>query len=223
MAQIWLSVEEAAERLKVSVRTIWRRIQQGAIPTRTTDEGRRLVQIDTPLTEHDIHADTVSVLREQADKQLQVAGAALGQARELSEHLTGELKSAKRSARWAWALLLVLILAGSGGLWWATRAIMGLEGRLSVERLQGQAKADRLSDRLSGAEKRLSEAQGQLVDVRQAVQEQRDHAEALTDTLTVAQGEIHRLEAEKAHIEGELAAAKARPSWWGILRSPPKP
>jgi len=144
MREQWFSVAEAAERLDVSERTVWRRVGKGAYRTRMTPDGRREVLLTPP----DGTSAVLSVVEDQAERGLQAAGAAVQRADRLAEHLAAEVRTARRSARLAWVLVAVLVLAGGLVGWHGVRTSTRTEARAET----AEATADNLADRLADAQ-----------------------------------------------------------------------
>lgn len=128
----WLTVDEAATRLAVSTRTVWRRIGRGQYETRVGAGGRREVLVTPPATSADVLRDSLAAVREQAEAHLAVAGGAVAVSRELADHLRGEVRGARRSARAAWGLVALLVLGAAAGGTWGMRAFGLAEAQAQV-------------------------------------------------------------------------------------------
>ena len=186
MAEIWTSIQDAAERLGVSTRTVERRAKAGDLASRLTPSGRREVRIDTEPTPADNWSDSLSVLANQSERQLQIAASTVDATRQLSAAYQGELKRARRVGLVAWLTVAALVAAIGAGTWWTARTLTATEGRLETE----QATAKTLGDRLE------------------------DTSERLIDTEADLRAERATTERLKAVIDAERAAQAAKPAAW---------
>lgn len=158
MAAKWLTITDAASELGVSTRTIERRAKAGDLETRLSDQGRREVLIDPTPTRADMVADSLSVVQETSDRQLQIASTAVQLAQQQTEDHRRELRRSRWVGFTGWAAVGVLVIAGAFGLW----TIAGQRGQIDLERGRAEdlrdtvtverARADTLSDRLRQAE-----------------------------------------------------------------------
>ena len=174
MAEVWLSVDQAATRLGVSTRTMYRHIKQRACQTRLTDDGKRQVLVD----------DTPDSLAKMSERQVQLAGASIGTAHELAEAYKAEAERWRRVGFVAWcctaALGLVIMAGGGYGLYRGTRAVAEAENKAQNAQKQAQMLQARLStqeQRENALQARLETLSGKLaaseaqLDVLQARQE----------------------------------------------------
>jgi len=208
MSATWLTIKAAAERLKVSERTVWRRLRAGELETRKTPDGVREVAIESPLTPADNLSDALSVVEQQGERQIQVAGAAVGQARELSKHLTDELHRTRRTARVAWSIAAVLTIGVGVGLWASARLLGALE--LEQARAASQATTiEQTVDRLAATSER-AQALGSQVDALSVERDRlRDAREALVEQRADALVDLAGAKARTATTSAELTVAKA--------------
>ncbi len=206
MDKRWIGVADAAKKLGVSERTIWRRISRGAYETRESGDGRREILADVAPTASDVFSDAVSILETQGSNQMSAASAAVGQAREALkdsreqiETIRGDLREARRWGRCGWGLTFLLLVAGGAGVWFAGRELATADVTLRHERQQaGQLaeRAGRLTVDLDGAKAELADVSGELAGVtveRDTAVRTRDK---LSEDLQEAQAEAVRLRAE---------------------------
>ena len=73
MADQWVSPRRAAELLGISERTVWRRVKADELQSRLDDDGHREIYVQGPVTASDNVSDMLSVVRDQAERQLQIA------------------------------------------------------------------------------------------------------------------------------------------------------
>jgi hypothetical protein len=123
MALTWHSVAEAAELTGVSERTLWRRIRADEIPTRTTDDHRRLVGLrPDDLTASSAKLATVAASASGAMRAAHSLSDAIriieaqtadriARADEKASEATARAVRAERSAR-AWRAALVALTLG---------------------------------------------------------------------------------------------------------------
>jgi len=208
MADEWISPAQAAERLRISERTVWRRMKTGELQSQQTPGGKRQVLIEAALTPSDSWHDALTVVQGQADRQIQLAGAAIGQARELADHLKGEVRRTRRWGAAGWALVALLTVAGGGASWWASRALT-MEG----------ARADRLTDKLTDTADRLDSERGTVEALRGTLSQAQGDAQQLHADLTTALTDLAGAAAEARILAGELERARAttRPAGQGGL------
>lgn len=121
----WMPVAEAAARLGVSERTIWRRIKSEAIPSRS-EAGRTLVDFDETSAGAETGAQLPSRSAEAAmdDEAIATLVAELGEFRAVSERA---VKAAQRSRRAALGLAAMLVAALGTGLWYHFDTLSRLE------------------------------------------------------------------------------------------------
>ncbi len=115
----WMPVAEAAARLGVSERTIWRRIKSATIPSRS-EAGRTLVDFDesaTPAEGSSTFGARSADLEARGldDEAMAALVAELGEFRAASER---EVLRARRSKRAALTLAAVLMGAVGAGVWY---------------------------------------------------------------------------------------------------------
>jgi len=179
----WMPVAEAAARLGVSERTIWRRIKSETIPSRS-DHGRTLVDLDEQAALAEgasgfaLRADLGG--RDTDDEGLSALVAELAQFRATGEH---EVKRARRSARAALALVAVLAGALGLGVWYHGRTVerLRLEGAQALgeqARLHGEALSAAAATRAREATA-VEARSAELALARQSLADQRAGVDAL--------------------------------------------
>ena len=197
----WCSTAEAARKLNLSERTVWRRIGAGGLQSRLTADGRREVLL-TPDASSDTASEAVSALDHQAERNLQLAGAAVGQARELALHLQADLRAARRGARIAWSLAAALVIAAAVAAWWTTRTVTVKEARADLaEALLAETRA---------------RAQAEVLDLTGRLAEKAADQARLTERLDRTQDRLNQTlldlaeaRADQACLQADLAAERA--------------
>jgi len=205
----WLTIGEAAARLGCSSRTISRRIAGGEMRINDGPDGRRVL-----LTVPDRVAATVSALREEGDRQIQLAGAAVSaachaqeQAEKTADLARGDLR---RSQQWGTGLALSLFVILSAG---------GVGVGLGAWRISGQ-RADLVN---------IADDLANVTDDLAVVVGERDRfaeiAETTADDLERAQRDLAASAGAWMLFADQLdaAAARAQGEQWGtqsVLASP---
>lgn len=116
----WFKIDDAARALKVSTRTVERRIKSGYFPVRRDAAGRRLVGI--PLSELPEETQAVAAL-ESSTRNHSEAVVALSAA---LEQVTGEAKALRRDLRESRVVSLVaLVVAGLAVVFATMLALVG--------------------------------------------------------------------------------------------------
>jgi hypothetical protein len=179
----WMPVAEAAARLGVSERTIWRRIKSENIPSRS-EHGRTLVDLDE-----------ASAIREGAPTFLQRADMSLRASddetvstlfAELAEYratTARETARARRTARFAGALAAVLAIALAAGLWHHANALTQLReanatDRADLEAGHAQSLADAAAE-AARADTAAAARAGELARLQKVIGDHRDQVDAL--------------------------------------------
>jgi len=187
VAEKWVSPAEAASILGVSERTIRKRVARGEYEARDAAGGRREVLVEVPERSEDVR-NVFRAADQAADRQIQIASAAVGLAESHAETYRRDLKAAKWSARLAWLVVAALVSASSWGLWRVTRTITTQEGELktatgrladavaigadlrrellrtTAEATAAGEKAQEAASGLVAAERRLADARVQLAE-----------------------------------------------------------
>ena len=206
MTDTWVSPLKAAELLGVSERTVWRRIKASELESRADADGRREVRINTPDTSDkssDKHSDTVSVVRDQAERQLQVAATAVGLAEKHSDYHMEALGRSRRIAIAGWAMAFVLLVTIVFGAWYTARQT----GWLDVER----SKAVGLAENLSDTQTHLTNAESRVVLLADKLDQANTDQRQLTADLATARLDLHTERTKAENLKNEL---KAKRSWW---------
>ena len=190
MSDQWVSPKRAAATIGVSERTVWRRIRDGEIESRLTGDGKREIRVESTTTPSDNIAESLSVLRENSAREIQVAGAAIDATRKLADVHQAELVRARRVGLVAWLFVAVLVVVVAGGGWYAVRSMTLTESDLSIE----QTRSGHLVDRLTDAEH------------RRVVEEKR--AAAIAADLSIARTDHRHLVDEQTKLQGALVKMK---------------
>ncbi|HUX16734.1 MAG TPA: hypothetical protein VMW52_09695 [Phycisphaerae bacterium] len=194
MTARWLAMQEAADRLSISTRTLRRRVNAGELEARDGAGGRREVLVDTSATMADTVTDALSTVQG-------AAGAAVTAFQARADDLRDMLSGARRSARAGWGTLALVFVLASAGCVYAVQRITQADTRADMtadmlstaaaEVVQARARADKAAAELLAAREDLAGAVVQLEAAQDA------EADALTalDALTVGQApalQIHR-------------------------------
>ncbi len=95
MAEKFVSIREAADSLKISERTLYRKIDRGEIESRLTDNGHREVKIDVPLTSGELSEEHLKAAKDTVDNQQKLTAIAIATTNQLSEQIKTELTFVK--------------------------------------------------------------------------------------------------------------------------------
>ncbi len=196
MGDRWLGISEAAEHLEVTKRTIWRWVRSGRLDSREGPGGRQ-VRVETPVTDADITKDTVSLLEDQGERQLQVAGTAVTLATKAADQARKDLKRARRVGLAGWTLTFGLLVVGVIGAWWgATEA-----GLLRLS----ETRADMLDVELAETDAELVKTEVAQVQTAAELVEVRGDLVVTRSRLDDSQAHVVRLVGELADARVELA------------------
>lgn len=225
----WISLAEAADRLDLNKRAVKRWIRSGRLQSRASADGRMVVsRQDVESLREELFAaavtaepetispspsfdesprrrskgqDPIRALQQQADRSIQIAGAAFHEARQLAaayreelhtarkEHRE-ELRRARRAGRTAWTLATAALLAAAGGAWFV--------GRQFGDRRVHEIRASHLRERLEAARAENEQLQKQLQTLRDA--SEKTASELRQARLTQADA-VGQLAAFRAHAE----------------------
>ena len=169
MSTRWMSMADAASELKISTRTLQRRIQAGELQTKT-DAGRGLVAVELSHNRDnvaDTMADTVADMADTNASTMQTAALAVMADRVTSmatarlDELHQDVQHARRSARAGWSLAAAgFALAALVGLW-SVRAV----GDANARQAAADAARSILAAQADTERARVSELQTRLADV----------------------------------------------------------
>ena len=192
MAASWLTPAEAAAMMKVSVRTLRRKIQRGEVAARTSDNGRQEVRVDTmaanggQVAVNESHLATINTglanrLADHADMEI----ARFEQTCRRVEH---DLTRSRRIGAMGWVLVFVLLAGGIGAAWKGARILAQAESQAETARVR----AETLQADLSIARTEKDAVRVSLATITDALQEQtaatrEKSAEVLTLRAELAQ------------------------------------
>ena len=205
MANQWVSPKRAAELVGISERTVWRRVKNGELESRLSHQGHREILIISPVTASDNVSDSLSVIRDQSEREIRVAGTTIEATRRLADVHLQELHRARRVGLVAWLTTAALVVSIGAGGYFALRTLDTTERALYVERINATNQADRLADvtdRLTASE----------VDLKA----ERDKTSTLQDRIQDLQGDIVTAERARADAITALADRKQQPPAWMI-------
>jgi excisionase family DNA binding protein len=212
MAEKWVSVSDACQMLEVSERTLYRKIKDGKIESRMTDDGRREVMLSVPMSQEELAEGHLKLASETVDNQLKIVATALGSTEMVSKRMQAELDFVKTELD-----------------------RVREQSREEIDRLQEQSKVqvDFVRGEMSRARKfgmvgwaiatgiflvltivaivsvkSLSDRKGEIATIKQQVEDEKRHAGLLTDVLTDKDRQISRLEGEVTHVRSELTDTK---------------
>ena len=203
MADQWVSPGRAAELIGISERTVWRRVKNGELDSRLSDQGHREIRIESPVTPSDNVSDSLSVIRDQSEREIRVAGTTIEATRRLAEVHLQELHRARRVGLVAWLTTAALVAAIAAGGIFALRTLDTTERALDVERAQAVDQAERLTD----AKERLTASEAALTA-------ERDKTNTLQERIQDLQGDIVTAERARANAITALADRKQQPPAW---------
>jgi hypothetical protein len=174
MSTRWMSMADAANELKISTRTLQRRIQAGRLQT-MTDAGRRLVAVDVADNRDNVADNVADTVADMADTAASTIQTAQGQAAALTimadrvtsmantrlDELHQDVQAARRSARAGWTLAAAgFAVAALAGLW-SVRAV----GDANARQAAADAARTNLAAQAETERVRVSELQDKLADV----------------------------------------------------------
>jgi len=196
----WVSVTDAAAHHDVSTRTVERWASAGKVDSRLSDQGRRLIRLESPTDNtdnvsanlSDTLSEAVAALEYRADRSMQAANVALDAHRRLVDAHQQELTRARRVGLVGWLTVAALAVAVAVGLWYGVHALAATEGRVETERTRAAGLADRLTD---------------TADTLRA---ERSRADRLAADLAA-------LRADRAELEQEQGQNRDRPAWLAWL------
>jgi len=203
MTDQWVSPRRAAEIIGVSERTIWRRVKTSELESRLTDQGAREILVGSPVTPSDNVSDSLSVIRDQAEREIQIAATTIDATRRLANVHLQELNRARRVGLAAWLITATLVVSIAAGGYFALRTLDTTERALDAERIHATDQAERLTDttdRLTASE----------VDLKA----ERDKTSTLQDRIQDLQGDIVTAERARADAVTALADRKQQPPAW---------
>ena len=214
MADQWISPRRAAEIIGISERTVWRRVKNGELDSRLSDQGHREIRIESPVTPSDNVSDSLSVIRDQSEREIRVAGTTIEATRHLAEVHLQELHRARRVGLVAWLTTAALVATIAAGGIFALRTLDTTERALDVERAQAANQAERLSD----TKERLTDTTDRLTASETNLQAERAKIDTLQERIQDLQGDIVTAERERANAAAALAERKQqRPAWLAWL------
>jgi hypothetical protein len=217
MAFTWQTVEQAAVTLKISTRTIARRIAKGEIESRL-NSGRREVYIDIPSAPEveatlegelqpdpvyeqtvrqtvtanaapgtDVETTTALILAEDRARRAEMAITVIQQSTAIVRE---EVYRARSGARWAWGIVAAMAACVMVAVGWTTTNVT-----------KNQQQADSLKERMA----QVNETSEKLE------QERNDLAAQLTKVREASarfEGQLQELRSDAEATRAQLAAAK---------------
>ena len=210
MADQWVSPRRAAEIIGISERTVWRRVKNSELESRLSDQGHREIRIESPVTPSDNVSDSLSVIRDQSEREIRVAGTTIEATRRLAEVHLQDLQRARRIGLVAWLTTAALVAAIAAGGFYALRTLDTTERALDAERIHATDQAERLTDITD----RLANAGGRLTAAEVALKAERDKTSTLQERIQDLQGDIVTAERARADAVTALADRKQQPPAW---------
>lgn len=221
MTGTWMTLEQAASELGISLRTLHRWIDKGRVETRMSD-GRREVLIDSHerdaahadpnVTDTDTHA------ADTPDRSLVLASGAIRGWQQAADLAQDQVEAARhdmgRSRRISGllaAVVAVLVVAGGVGLWWGTRAV-------TTER----AHKDALTGRLEASTARITSLARDFAAERQRGDELAEQFRQKSEEAAVLGVSCDRLAGDLADAQAHVDAleTKQRQTVWAAPPSP---
>lgn len=212
MADKWVSVSDACQLLEVSERTLYRKIKDGKIESRMTEDGRREVMLSVPLSQEELAEGHLKLASETVDNQLKIVATALGSTEMVSKRMQAELDFVKSELD-----------------------RVRDQSREEIDRLQEQTKTHLafVSNEMTRARrfgligwliaagvfliltivtvmsvKALSDRRGELATAKQQTEDEKKLASLLSDVLSDKDRQISRLEGEIRSVRSELSDTK---------------
>jgi hypothetical protein len=217
MAYAWQTVEQAAVTLKISTRTIARRIAKGEIESRL-NSGRREVYIDIPSAPEveatlegelqpdpvyeqtvrqtvtanaapgtDVETTTALILAEDRARRAEMAITVIQQSTAIVRE---EVYRARSGARWAWGVVAAMAACVMVAVGWTTTNVT-----------KNQQQADSLKERMA----QVNEASEKLEQDRQDLASQLNKAREATARI---EGQIQELRSEAETTKAQLETAR---------------
>ena len=192
MTDHWITIEQAAVSLGLSVRTVNRHITAGKLQSRL-HEGRREVLIPSDTTSDASSANAINsggallagghgsdgpavdyeTVLALADNAADKADLAVSAYQTLARSADDRIHTTRRAAYVAWSLVGVMTLGALGAVGWTSHALT----RASVENRH-------LHEQVSTATAMADEASGECDDLRRALADARDQAARAEGKLT---------------------------------------
>ena len=172
----WITVEDTALRLGISVRTVYRRIKAGELVTQCQTDGRTLVRMpadsDTVTGRH--NAEVVDLLRQQAGRAEALAMTVVQASDRIESERAVTLAEAKTTAATA-----------KRAAWWGWSVAACLLASVAAVAVWGSGVADRLSDTIALAEAAEAATDGTRAELgdmtRRHTLSQEQHAATVSD------------------------------------------
>lgn len=155
MARFWTSIADAAEWLGVEQQDIVKQADDAKLPSRTLDDGTREVQIDIAGPKGQANfTQALEVIDQTTKRELQAAGVAIGQARNLAGHMENSLRIARIGNYVAWGLLVALLIGAAIVNHVFNKAIADKDSQIGV-----------LTERLADAKKQIAEQESKIASL----------------------------------------------------------
>lgn len=200
MSATWMSREQAATVIGVSIRQLQRQVKQGVVQSRMTSEGRRQVLVELP-NDDDVeqvtsegHDDTRSF---SDDRALVLAGSHRQLAERLVDQTEAELRRARRIGAAGWSLTGALVIAGMVGIGWGTAHVT--RSGVTIEALNADLAESR--ERVGDTERQLGDTRKQLAEAMMDVTEAQTRLKEQGNTT-------QRILSERDQLRVELEAAR---------------
>ena len=232
MGERWTTIADAASRLGISTKTVRRRVKAGELPSRKTDSGHVEVNVDIERTAGDNYVDSLSMLAEQSERQLQAAGVAIEATRHLADAHKSELQRVRRGARIAWAAVWIGVVTAGVAVWHITQQSGLLDlaeiraGTLTKDLQTTEARAHELQEDLHASRHETDivsqahrTAESGRITAEARLEATSGALQATEDRLTAVQGE---LTAERQRIR-HLTGPGQPPAWLKVFTRRPRP
>jgi hypothetical protein len=219
MPETWVSIAEAAARLRVHPRTIERRMQSGKVTHRRADNGMVQVMIELPDPPAGQSPDALSVVADQAESQVQLAVSATSAivrqsqtdaaiARHDAERAWQETVRVRRNSTYAWTLVAMLTVGSMIAIGYTSHVIT----RESGHRMQLTSQLETSSDSVGQLSRESATLREQLATERQARYLAEGQVKVLNDMVALARDEARRLRAlERASHEPAQPSPSTQP------------
>lgn len=236
MADTWLTIEQAAVALGLSVRTVNRHIVAGKLQSRLQD-GRREVLVQqaaepnappsaagpsdpaSPFAAVNPTATAVSdvgplptiapeTVLALADNAAEKAELAISAYQQLARSTDMQFQHVRRSARLAWASVAFMAAGVSVAVGWTAH-------HLTRAQVEGEHLARQVRQTSAATDKASAERDSLRAELS-AAKEQAARAEGQVSTLTDAQA---RLEKDAKEFQARAAEAKAKVDWYESIES----
>lgn len=214
MAEKWVGVSEACQLLQVSERTLYRKIKDGKIESRMTDNSHREVLVAVPMTKEEIAEGHLKLASDTVDNQLKIVATALGSTELVNKRMQAELDFVKtelgrvrenamseivrvqeHSSRQVDYIKTEMIRSRRMGLigWGVSGALVAVLLIVSIMTV-----------------KKLSIKETQIEVARADADSSRQIVAVVSDRVTDKERVISRLEADIAAIKSELTDSKVK-------------